>query len=172
MSVGLSLQQYHSACWRIDEPLAPAEGVMNPVRSFTSTLIGFAAVVIVVGVVLAIRDAGSFHRGGEFASAWQSAELDLLAWGIVLVFSGGAFALVTVLLIPSGRILPLPLIVGLVCGAAVVAAFGFGFANHLQRSAGIPWPLIAVAPGVAAGGATVALALVTNLFSGDARAGT
>jgi hypothetical protein len=132
----------------------------------------FAAVVIVVAVVLAIRDAGSFHRGGEFASAWQSAELDLLAWSIVLVFSGGAFALVTVLLIPSGRVLPLPLIVGLVCGAAVVASFELGFANHLQRSAGIPWPLIAVAPGVAAGGATVALALVTNLFSGDAHAST
>ena len=147
---------------------------MNPVRSFTSTLIGFAAVVIIVAVVLAIRDAGSFHRGGEFASAWQSAELDLIIWGIVLVFSGGAFALVTVFLIPSGRVLPLPLLVGLVCGAAVAAsfAFGFGFANHLQRSAGIPWPLIAVAPGVAAGGATVALALVTKLFSRDTQAGT
>ena len=149
---------------------APAEGVMNPVRSFTSTLIGFAAVVIAAAVVLAIRDAGSFHFGGEFDSAWQRAEFDLIAWGIVLVFSGGAFALVTVLLIPSGRVLPLPLIVGLVCGAAVVAVFGFGFANHLQRSAGIPWPLIAVAPGVAAGGATVALALVTNLFSDSSRA--
>jgi hypothetical protein len=142
--------------------MAPAEGVMNPVRSFSSTLIGFAAVVIVAAVALAIRDAGSFHRGGEFDSAWQRAEFDLLAWGIVLVFSGGAFALVTVLLIPSGRVLPLPLLVGLVCGAAVVAVFGFGFANHLQRSAGIPWPLIAVAPGVAAGGGVVALALVTN----------
>src|SRR5258708_6195275 len=114
------------------------------------------------------------HRRGEFASAWQSAEFDLLTWGIVLVFSGGAFALVTVLLVPSGRVLPLPLFVGLVCGVAVVASFGFGFrfANHLQRSAGIPWPLIAVTPGVAAGGATVALALVTRLFSGDAHAGT
>jgi len=140
---------------------------MNPVRSFTSTLVGFAVVVIAAAVSLAIRDAGSFHPGGEFASAWQSAEFDLLTWGIVLVFSGGAFALVTFFLIPSGRVLPLPLVVGLVCGAAVVASFGFGFANHLQRSAGIPWPLIAVAPGVAAGGATVALALVTNLFSGS-----
>jgi len=147
---------------------------MNPVRSFTSTLIGFVAVVIATATVLAIRDAGSFHPGGEFASAWQSAEFDLLTWGIVLVFSGGAFALVTFFLIPSGRVLPLPLIVGLVCGAAVVASFGFGFglANHLQRSAGIPWPLIAMAPGMAAGAATVALALVTNLFSGDARART
>jgi uncharacterized BrkB/YihY/UPF0761 family membrane protein len=135
---------------------------MNPVRSFTLTLIGFAAVVIVVAIVLAIIDAGSFHRGGEFDSAWQSAEFDLLAWGIVLVFSGGAFALVTFFLIPSGRVLPLPLLVGIVCGAAVVPVFGFGFANQLQRSAGIPWPLIAVFPGIVTGGCVVALALVTR----------
>lgn len=87
---------------------------MNPVRSFTSILIGFAAVVIIVAIVLAISDAASFHRGGEFDSAWQRAEFDLLAWGIVLVFSGGAFALVTFFLIPSGRVLPLPLLVGIV----------------------------------------------------------
>jgi hypothetical protein len=143
---------------------------MNPVRSFTSTLAGFVAVVIVAAIVLAINDAGSFHRGGEFASAWQSAEFDLLAWGMVLVFSGGAFALVTFFLIPSGRVLPFPLLVGLVCGAAVVAIFGLGFANQLQRLAGIPWPLMAVIPGVVTGGGCVALALVTNLFSGESRA--
>jgi hypothetical protein len=143
---------------------------MNPVRSFTSTLIGFAGVVIVAAAVLAITDAVSFHRGGEFASAWQTAEFDLLAWGMVLVLSGGAFALVTFFLIPSGRVLPLPLLVGLVCGAAVVAIFGFGFANQLQRLAGIPWPLMAVIPGVVTGGGCVALALVTNLFSGESHA--
>jgi hypothetical protein len=135
---------------------------MNPVRSFISTLVGFAAVVIIVAISLAITDAASFHRGGEFASAWQSAEFDLLAWGIVLVFSGGAFALVTFFLIPSGRVIPVPLLAGIVCGAAVVPVFGFGFANQLQRSAGIPWPLIAVSPGVITGGCVVVLALVTK----------
>jgi hypothetical protein len=135
---------------------------MNPARSFASTLIGFVAVIIVAAVVLAISDAASFHRGGEFASAWQRAEFDLLAGGIVLVFSGGAFALVTFFLIPSGRVLPFPSLVGIVCGAAVVAVFGFGFANQLQRLVGIPWPLMAVIPGMVTGGCVVALALVTK----------
>jgi NO-binding membrane sensor protein with MHYT domain len=144
---------------------------MNPLRSFIAALIGFAAVVIVAVVVLATTDAASFHRGGEFASAWQSAEFDLLAWGIVLVFSGGAFALVTFFLIPSGRLLPLPLLVGIVCGAGVAAMFGSGLANHLQRPAGIPWPLIAIGPGVVTGGCVVVLALATNLFSTAAQRG-
>ncbi len=135
---------------------------MNPVRSYVSTLIGFAAVFIATAIVLAISDAASFHPGGEFGSAWQRAEFDLLAWGIVLVFSGGAFALVTFFLIPSGRVIPLPLLVGVVCGGAVVSVFGFGFANQLQRWAGIPWPLIAFFPGIVTGGCVVALALLTK----------
>jgi hypothetical protein len=120
--------------------------VVHPVRSFTSTLVGFAAVVIVSAIVLAVSDAASFHRGGEFDSAWQSAEFDLLAWGMVLVLSGSAFALVTFFLIPSGRVLPRPVLVGIVCGASVVAVFGFGLTNQLQRSAGVPWPLMAIVP--------------------------
>jgi hypothetical protein len=129
----------------------------SPVRGFLSGVAGFAGALLGGGLVTAAVAGLSFHPGGEFGSAWESATVQFVGWTtLMLVFSGAGFAGVTALLIPLGRVLPRPALVGVVAGVGVVVLAGVGVVGLLQRMAEVPFPIATAVPGVAFGAVALA----------------
>jgi fucose 4-O-acetylase-like acetyltransferase len=124
---------------------------MNTRRPYFTALGGFAFVVLLFAFFLGASSVARFHPGGEFSTTTQGFLFNLLVLGgLLLVLSGGPFALALTPFLAGRRRLPAPLFVGIVGGVIAVAVAGLGVSARYARLFALPRYANAVIPGLIA----------------------
>ncbi len=125
--------------------------MMNPQRQYFFTLAGFCSVILLCSLLLAAVNISHWHATGEFQTLQGRVFFYLFLWGgSLLLFSGGAFALVSIPFLFGHRMFRTPLLVGVLSGVVGVALAGIGVAGQFGRRFALPFPVAAVLPGLLA----------------------